>query len=440
MKILCSEIVKRAQQLADLENSSFISWNENNALLNEHYQDIYQKTINNGDKYFLETLEVTSNPFELPSDFYQLNRVYTMPNNRGILRRSENANPNTPSYEIVNNKLCVFGVHVPRIFIDYWKVPQKLSVPNEKLKIELPSLAVSNFVADVYDKKCAYYDVNNTKVICYDFSKNEIDFEYTLSTPSDTIDSIYCFNNYIVAIGHDTSLVSVVYDITYDGNASRTSGATISNIMYTRKKEFCYVSVSGVEYILFCANRFMQGRKIRDISDRTTFITYFNNNDIFIGCWTDDFAQLYFVDSNTGEVKIYDMESDTIKTVDNCSVDWDVFRYIFPDLIVNQTFIESFEHNLKYDETLGVNKIDDKTGYGVTTRNNEILSTCEDVAIEYPNNLFIKMLCYKMAMSYRAKQNAPIDALSVMYDNAEEEFYDTISQDSNEFIRVKNDY
>ena len=35
-----SDVIKKAKQLADLENSDFISWNESITLLNDAYQNI----------------------------------------------------------------------------------------------------------------------------------------------------------------------------------------------------------------------------------------------------------------------------------------------------------------------------------------------------------------------------------------------------------------
>ena len=40
-----SDVIKKAKQLADLENSDFISWNESITLLNDAYQNIYQKAL-----------------------------------------------------------------------------------------------------------------------------------------------------------------------------------------------------------------------------------------------------------------------------------------------------------------------------------------------------------------------------------------------------------
>ena len=57
IKYTTKDIVNRATQLADLENSDFISWNENINLLNESWQKIYQQLIDNGDKTFIKELK-----------------------------------------------------------------------------------------------------------------------------------------------------------------------------------------------------------------------------------------------------------------------------------------------------------------------------------------------------------------------------------------------
>ena len=44
MKLNASDIVKSARQISDLENSDFISWNENIRLLNEAWTAVHQKT------------------------------------------------------------------------------------------------------------------------------------------------------------------------------------------------------------------------------------------------------------------------------------------------------------------------------------------------------------------------------------------------------------
>ena len=46
MKYNIADIVKAAKQIADLENSDFISWNEKMLLLNEAWTAVHQKLIN----------------------------------------------------------------------------------------------------------------------------------------------------------------------------------------------------------------------------------------------------------------------------------------------------------------------------------------------------------------------------------------------------------
>ena len=59
MKYNISDIVKAAKQVADLENSDFISWNENIRLLNEAWTAVHQKLINKGDFTFVNEMNIT---------------------------------------------------------------------------------------------------------------------------------------------------------------------------------------------------------------------------------------------------------------------------------------------------------------------------------------------------------------------------------------------
>ena len=70
-----SDIIKRATQLADLENSDFISFSEKIALLNESYVKLYQILVNKGDNNFIRLIKTNSTIIELPPDFWQLKSV-----------------------------------------------------------------------------------------------------------------------------------------------------------------------------------------------------------------------------------------------------------------------------------------------------------------------------------------------------------------------------
>ena len=78
-----SDIVKRAEQLADLENSDFISFSEKIALLNEAYQVLYQKGINKDVNAFVKYINTRDRVIQLPRDFYQLKAI-TMGHDKDI--------------------------------------------------------------------------------------------------------------------------------------------------------------------------------------------------------------------------------------------------------------------------------------------------------------------------------------------------------------------
>lgn len=127
----CSDIVKRALQIADLENSSFISYDEEISLLNENYQALYQKMINADIQSFLKVYYSTDNIIPFPEDFYQLKSVclqkdkYIQP----ILRRPEDQNFIDLSYEITGNILRIIGNFSGEIRIAYFPQPKTLTFP-----------------------------------------------------------------------------------------------------------------------------------------------------------------------------------------------------------------------------------------------------------------------------------------------------------------------
>jgi hypothetical protein len=50
-----SDLFKRAKQLADLEGSDFISWNEALNCINESHVNLYEKLISMGDNSFVKS-------------------------------------------------------------------------------------------------------------------------------------------------------------------------------------------------------------------------------------------------------------------------------------------------------------------------------------------------------------------------------------------------
>lgn len=126
-----SDIIRRAKQIADLENSSFISWNEQLSLLNEAYITIYQKAIDADTRSFVKKFKTSNRIIVLPNDFYQLKSVILNVNGylQPIARRPADQNYNSLSYEMTGNTIEVYGQDWGEIQIEYIPKPQTLTFP-----------------------------------------------------------------------------------------------------------------------------------------------------------------------------------------------------------------------------------------------------------------------------------------------------------------------
>ena len=171
-----SDIVKRAEQLADLENSDFISFSEKIALLNEAYQVLYQKGINKDVNAFVKYINTRDRVIQLPRDFYQLKAI-TMGHDKDIkvvLRRPANQSFNVLSYDIINNTLQINGETMGQnICVEYFPTPSTLTFPNKNKTLDLSN--VIDMHKDIYivDKSTAGIEIK---------SLNDSDFTKAITT------------------------------------------------------------------------------------------------------------------------------------------------------------------------------------------------------------------------------------------------------------------
>ena len=123
------DIIMAARQIADIENSDFISWNENIRLINEAWTSVHQKLINKGDMTFVNEMNIAKEQY-LPEDFYQVMSVldnYNTP----VARYSIGMNDSQIWYKIVNNKLVINGLHSAKL--TYYTKPQFLTYSAETI-------------------------------------------------------------------------------------------------------------------------------------------------------------------------------------------------------------------------------------------------------------------------------------------------------------------
>lgn len=187
MNVKASSLISRALSLADLTNTSFPTAEENRTYINLAYQDIYQELINEGQKYYFETIEMprthtvteyVTNPdydpnetipnpdydpddpdspetipnpdydprekipvthivtdMTLPDDFYQLYDLKDEKEQR-IPRRQRNSIKNEKWYDIVKNELKVSERVEGKLTMEYFPKPFELD-PTETGDVDL---------------------------------------------------------------------------------------------------------------------------------------------------------------------------------------------------------------------------------------------------------------------------------------------------------------
>ena len=129
MTVKASELITRALALADLTNTSFPTSTENRTYINLAFADVYQELINEGQKYYFETIEipVTHNvtDYQLPDDFYQLYDLKDEKEQR-IPRRQRNSTKNEKWYDIVKNEIKVSDRVEGKLTLEYFPKPFEL--------------------------------------------------------------------------------------------------------------------------------------------------------------------------------------------------------------------------------------------------------------------------------------------------------------------------
>lgn len=129
IKYTTKEIIARAEQLADLQNSDFISDWEKQSLLNEAWLEMYQKMIAANDHTFTRTLTVDGD-FCLPSDFYQLQSVFLKDGRTQVPRRNPSEGV---GYDIHGNMLTFTDNYQGKeITVEYFPAPLTLFYKGEK--------------------------------------------------------------------------------------------------------------------------------------------------------------------------------------------------------------------------------------------------------------------------------------------------------------------
>lgn len=371
-----SDIIKAALQIADLENSSFISWNENIRLVNESFTAIYQKLINKGDFTFTDEV-VISKEQPLPTNFYQVLSVldnYNTP----VARYSIGMNDSQIWYKLINNKIILNGLSSAKL--TYFTKPQFLTYSAETITDALPLEE-----GEEVKFACGNYVLTNKNV--WDIKEATIVKEAAeTDTYVDAYGRTYSVNEKPIFYPDGRCFKLTQYEST-DINCKVAYTNAIENITFDGV--YYYVRYSNGVINVFEQNGSSHIEVINGFSSNM----YFNNNHKF---YIKD--NIVFVD----DIPMYDASI--------------------------------------YNNQVYMLKIDLNTGYGLFTNNNKILSAVVDTELDLPNNLYYNVLAYMLAFSYCCKQGKDATYVNAQLNNNIETLYDTLTNDAFSQMKITNIY
>lgn len=467
-----SDVIKKAKQLADLENSDFISWNESITLLNDAYQNIYQKSINKGNNDFVRVIQTSEKCINLPRDFYQL-KALTLKQDRfntPIMRRPQNGSFDDLSYDIYNNTLLVNGFSSGTIILEYYPTPLTLTLPSEDEVIDLPIGSDETLVGaykniyfvrrhDKEDPLKPLYDKYYIVAINRDTGE-----EAKVATQHEHVNEYSISENILFSIGDYVLFTGIYHEYTNTPNGAvekdwpcvlRLNVVDFSVKVENRESIYGYMGLafnfyddtecqittepySGKLRITSATiyGKYYDLRANNVIVPKLAFITILSKDMKHAFSIESEYLHSYIDGEDISKSAMHIMgDSVYLKEGDNTN-----YCTLLDLNTKNETGLVAPSRKPIYG-TVGFNK---QTGYGyyyfVGKNKIVIHSFLDDTELNFPNNMFFNYLAYSLALSFKVKQSSDISAFMPLLENAENAFYDSLTKDDWSFTRITNVY
>lgn len=391
IKYTSKDIIERACQLADLQNSDFISDSEKSALLNEAWNTIYQKMVNANDRTFIKSVYVADG-FVLPKDFYQLSSLYVESDRQQI--NKVNASQ-LHGYSITNNVLLLsLEYDDVSVIMEYYPTPKTLfyNSGNKVLRSfqETPKIIIDD---DLYV---------GTDNIIYSYAGGR-------SVGSSSIEPgvILCKNGY-AARNNNVNVFK-----TLEGDTVRQSESPV----VIKGNEMTYDVVKSDDDL---------SGYMAVIMDEAEEILYFVDSDGKLH--NKDFEKILVAEADISMLDtLFYCRSDglyinsgngksLLRILGNVSEVFPLGLYNFCAFVDKADVIVSFGNSL-YKMSYGFNSL-----------------------FDYPNNVYFTLLAYSLAVSFKIKQNGDPTLLSNELEKATNQFFDSLSRDDNQSYIMKNVY
>jgi hypothetical protein len=434
MKYTANQIIERALNLADIANTDFLTHREQLQYLNDAWQTVYQWLINKGDKQFvkevyLENAAASSDWTEylIPADLYQIKSLKNRITGDLILRQSESESINSGKYEIVNDRIRLYGNTNCPLLLTYWTTPTFITFPDKKIDFE-PSAAIVDSCLD----SILLSDGNIINCVTGETLA-------AVSLPSEE-DNCKLGNGYYLYYTEDDAWV--VKD--FNGVVLNTINTTNDIIFLKNKKGYIYYqvledskysapkSVIG-NYEVFTNDDFETAGYPQFIANIDNYWISYNATDKRLEVFDEDATETFSIplDYNPNKIQITD--------------DFNGNPAFYVTSSNNKVYFYTFnanadaDYNIEYDQLLlRPDHIYATLKYGILTLDG-LYSIMPDTELNFPNDLYFSLLACDLALRYCTKMNSNTDGLSNLYANMQTTFMNTLSQDSG-YTRIRNVY
>lgn len=419
-----SDLFKRAKQLADLEGSDFISWNEAISCINESNVSLYEKLISMGDNSFVKSFRTKEEVEDLPEDFWQLKGVFLWNNGnlQTINRRADNNGVHHLSYEVRNGKLYLFG-QPNDVLVEYFPKPHKLFFKPHDVAI---SLDTTFSYLDCHKHTFLYLSEDSEQnetlsIIDLDGIKTAKDF---IQIAHDDIVYAFITENFVFII---TESGLTIYDI------MSSYSVTVSGyvpLVTESGKEFL-IDTEGVIKYFHVGNGSISTSEVKTVAEIA--------GGEFYVC--DDGLEDFFYINNE---EVYH-NTDIVPGYARNIIYSDKKCYVLGDTglsVINaDNEVETIENSTGVN--VGFIGIDERTGYGYCSKKfgaYYVSPYCEDTPLNYPSSLYFQIISFILAIMFKSKQGADVTLLSNQLAMAEQTFEETLGSDAFQFPRMGNVY
>ena len=400
-----SDIINRSRQIADLENSDFITYEEEIALLNEAFTNLYQDMIQANASAYVKTILVKPKDTVIP-DLYQIRSVNVLSGHirTPIFQRPLNQSSNSPSYEIKQNKIHFNDVG-GEVEIQYWPVPQTLSYPFRPYKLDEDN--------EIVCSNDDYYVVIDSDGLYHLKEFSDVDTDIELDFEPWQITDDYIIGSKLVENPDPQTLT--VFQSLYDLEEYSFIKEDVLVFVY---KGNGYVVHGGQTYSPIDTNF---ESPIEELTPVFNSGVSFNNEVNIDGTSVSN-------------------ATTTISSkfpITNVSVNGDDV-YIFTKsqyyIIANKYAVQEY-----YTDYQIITLTKDRF---ITRRLNKYYfkSALADTKLDFPNNIFFIYLAYILALCYCSKQNKDPSFIAAQALEAEHSFFDTVREDSWSITRITNCY